>query len=105
MNFDFSLLVLVYASFYECRTEFISNYASYYVICDIIAFPWVFIAKALTVSLEDFPNVFSWRKSIKQRPAVIKAIDLYKEKQNLGDSNVRNNSILFNQSASHILDT
>ena len=72
-----------------------------YSIADMIAFPWVFIAKPLGVSLEGFPRVADWRSRIKQRPAVINAINLYKDKQNRGESNAQNNSLLFNQSADH----
>lgn len=74
-----------------------------YSICDMMAFPWAFIAKPLTASLEDFPNVTAWRGRLKQRPAVISAINLYKSDQNRGKSNVENNSLLYNQSASHLM--
>ena len=72
-----------------------------YSIADMIAFPWVFIAKPLGSSLDEFPNVSAWRGRIKQRPAVQCAIDLYKDKQNRGETNAQNNSILFNQTADH----
>ncbi|NQW01213.1 MAG: glutathione S-transferase N-terminal domain-containing protein [Rhodospirillales bacterium] len=72
-----------------------------YSICDMIAFPWVFIAKPLTASLDNFPQVAAWRERLKQRPAVINAINLYKAAQNKGKANVENNAILYNQSASH----
>ena len=72
-----------------------------YSIADMIAFPWVFIAKPLGSSLDEFPNVSAWRGRIKHRPAVQCAIDLYKDKQNRGETNAQNNSILFNQTADH----
>jgi len=75
-----------------------------YSICDMIAFPWAFIAKPLTASLDDFPNVAAWRGRIKQRPAVINAINLHKSDQNRGKHTAENNSILYNQNAGHILD-
>ena len=53
-----------------------------YSIADMISFPWAFIAKAMGVSLEDFPNVAAWRGRIKKRKAVQRAINLYKDKQN-----------------------
>ncbi len=74
-----------------------------YSICDIIAFPWVFIAKPLTVPLDAFPNVAKWRGKIKQRPAVIAAINLYKGEQNRGKANVSNNTTLYNQTAAHLM--
>ena len=75
-----------------------------YTICDIIAFPWAFIAKPLTSSLDDFPRVADWRGRIKTRPAVMRAIDLHKDRQNRGEANARNNSLLFNQGAGHLRD-
>ena len=74
-----------------------------YSICDMIVFPWAFIAKPLSASLDLFPNVAAWRGHIKQRTAVMKAINLCKADQNLGKTNVSNNKILYNQSADHIL--
>ncbi|MGI9482306.1 MAG: glutathione S-transferase C-terminal domain-containing protein [Hyphomicrobiales bacterium] len=72
-----------------------------YSIADMICFPWAFIAKSLGASLDEFPNVAAWRQRIKERPAVMRAIDLYKDRQNRGQSNAQNNAILFNQSAEH----
>jgi len=76
-----------------------------YSICDMIAFPWAFIAKPLTVSLDPFPNVADWRGRIKQRPAVRAAIDLHKDRQNRGPDKqtAENNSLLYNQTAEHLL--
>ena len=73
-----------------------------YSIADMISFPWAFIAKPLTVSLDDFPNVLDWRARIKSRPAVIRAIDLLKSSQNRRKSNAQNNKLLFNQGAKHL---
>ena len=73
-----------------------------YSIADMIAFPWAFIAKSLTVSLDDFPNVAAWRARVKARPAVIRAIDLCKEEQNRGQQTAENNPLLFNQDATHL---
>lgn len=74
-----------------------------YSIADMLAFPWVFIAKPLTSSLAEFPNVADWRQRIKSRPAVQRAIDLYKGNQNRGEQNAQNNKLLYNQSAAHLL--
>ncbi len=73
-----------------------------YTIADMIAFPWVFIAKPLGSSLDDFPRVAAWRQRIKERPAVQRAIDLYKDRQNRGKHTADNNSLLFNQGAAHL---
>ena len=69
-----------------------------YSIADMISFPWFFIAKPLGSSLDRFPRISDWRNRIKQRPAVRRAIDLYKKNQG-HDQNATNNNILFNQSA------
>lgn len=74
-----------------------------YTICDMIAFPWAFIAKNLGASFDDFPNVANWRERLKQRPAVRNAINLMKDKQNRGQHNADNNSLLYNQTAEHLL--
>jgi GSH-dependent disulfide-bond oxidoreductase len=76
-----------------------------YTIADMIAFPWVFIAKPLGSSLDDFPKVAAWRGRIKERPAVRRAIDLHKDRQNRGRHNAQNNSLLFNQGAAHLKGT
>lgn len=74
-----------------------------YTICDMIAFPWAFIAKNMGSSFDDFPNVADWRERMKRRPAVRNAINLMKDKQNRGEHNARNNSLLYNQNARHLL--
>ena len=74
-----------------------------YSIADIIAFPWVLIAKPLTASLEEFPRLKAWRGRIKERPAVIRGVNLLKDRQNRSQHNVQNNKVLFNQSAEHFL--
>lgn len=73
-----------------------------YSIADMIAFPWVFIARPLGASLEEFPRVAEWRARIKARPAVQRAIDLMKDAQNRGQHRADNNDVLFNQSAASL---
>ncbi len=73
-----------------------------YGIADMIAFPWVFIAKRLGVPLDEFPRVSEWREQIKGRPAVVRAIELHKDSQNRGKDNAQNNPLLFNQGAAHL---
>ena len=75
-----------------------------YSIADMQAFPWAFIAKPLTASLDDFPRVADWRARIKDRPAVRRAVDLHKDRQNRGENTAENNSLLFNQGAGHLMD-
>ncbi|MGI9463221.1 MAG: glutathione S-transferase family protein [Aestuariivirgaceae bacterium] len=74
-----------------------------YSIVDMMAFPWAFIAKPLTASLDKFPNVAAWRRRIKERPAVRNAINLHKGQQNRGEQNAENNKVLYNQNADHLL--
>src|SRR6056297_375990 len=73
-----------------------------YSIADMLAFPWVFIAKPLGASLDGFPRVADWRARIKTRPAVQRAIDLHKSEQNGGRHRADNNTVLFNQSAASL---
>lgn len=73
-----------------------------YSVADMIAFPWAFIAKNLGTDLGSFPNVAGWRGRIKQRPAVRRAIDLHKDRQNHG-ATAETNDVLYNQDASHFL--
>ncbi len=73
-----------------------------YSIADMLAFPWAFIAKPMGASLDGFPNLAAWRGRIKERPAVRAAIDLWKDRQNRGQTRVDNNDVLFNQSAASL---
>lgn len=73
-----------------------------YSIADMISFPWVFIAKPLGVDLADYPRVAAWRGDIKRRPAVQRAIDLYKDRQNRGEHTAKNNDLLFNQDGARL---
>lgn len=50
-----------------------------YSIADMMSWPWILIAKAMEQSLEPFPNVIRWRSTIKDRPAVRRAVDLGKQ--------------------------
>ncbi|MGA8260609.1 MAG: glutathione S-transferase N-terminal domain-containing protein [Arenicellales bacterium] len=73
-----------------------------YSIADMISFPWAFIAKPLGVDLSEFPRVAAWRGAIKTRPAVHRAIDLHKDKQNVGRETAESNPLLFNQDGSQL---
>ena len=70
-----------------------------YSIADMMAFPWAFIAKPLGSALGDFPAVARWREAMKARPAVRRAIDLYKDRQNRGNRNATNTPSLYRQNA------
>ncbi len=70
-----------------------------YTIADMIAWPWVLIAKPLGASLEAFPNVKRWRGVIKERPAVQRAVDLGKEFRRSGPPSEEERKVLFGQTA------
>ncbi|MEP2640958.1 MULTISPECIES: glutathione S-transferase N-terminal domain-containing protein [Roseobacteraceae] len=70
-----------------------------YSIADMMAFPWAFISKKLDIDLSQFPNVQRWRGMIKTRPAVVSAINLFKDRQFSGHVTTASNTPLFNQGA------
>ncbi len=70
-----------------------------YSIADIIAWPWVLIAKPLGQALDEFPNVSRWRDAIKQRPAVQRGVDLGKDLRRSGPRTEEERQLLFNQTA------
>ncbi len=70
-----------------------------YSIADMIAWPWVLIAKPLGQDLEPFPNVTKWRRVIKERPAVQRAVDLGKDMRRKGEHTDEERKILFGQTA------
>ncbi len=70
-----------------------------YSIADMICWPWVLIARPLTASLDDAPNVRDWRQRIKERPAVQRAVDLGKEFRRSAAPSKEERDILFNQTA------
>ncbi|MCP5371589.1 MAG: glutathione S-transferase N-terminal domain-containing protein [Hyphomicrobiales bacterium] len=75
-----------------------------YSIADMIAFPWVFIAKPLGVSLDAFPRVADWRGRLKDRPAIQRVIEQHKAFQaDMRNQNSGTNKVLFNQTAAHLL--
>ncbi|MEM6489322.1 MAG: glutathione S-transferase C-terminal domain-containing protein [Pseudomonadota bacterium] len=68
-----------------------------YSIADMMAWPWVLIAKAMDVALDDYPAVAAWRARIKDRPAVQRAVDLGKEHRRRAPPTEEERRILFNQ--------
>ena len=75
-----------------------------YSIADMIAWPWVLIAKPLGQSLDAFPNVTRWRSAIKARPAVQRAVDLGKELRRSAPPTEEERKILFSQTAASVTD-
>ena len=73
-----------------------------YSIADMIAWPWVLIAKPLGAALEPFPNVTAWRGRIKQRPAVRRAVDLGKELRRSGPPTDAERKLLYEQTAESV---
>ncbi len=70
-----------------------------YSVADMMCWPWVLIAKPLTASLTDFPNVTRWRKAVKERPAVRRGVDLGKEFRREEAPSEEERKILFQQNA------
>ncbi|MDJ0684801.1 MAG: glutathione S-transferase N-terminal domain-containing protein [Alphaproteobacteria bacterium] len=71
-----------------------------YSIADMIAWPWVLIAKPLGGSLDPYPKVKDWRARIKERPAVQRGVDLAKELRRSAPPTEEERKILFNQTGS-----
>ena len=70
-----------------------------YSVADMIAWPWILIAKPLGQPLDEFPNVRRWRHAVKQRPAVQRGVDLGKEFRRSGPPSEEERRILFGQTA------
>jgi len=70
-----------------------------YSIADMICWPWVLIARPLTASLDDFPNVRRWRQAVKERPAVQRAVDLGKGWDKGGERTEEEWKMLYGQNA------
>jgi GST-like protein len=73
-----------------------------YSIADMMSFPWAFVAKNFGIDLSEYPRVSAWREGIKTRPAVRRAIDLHKDKQNLKKRAAQSNPLLYNQDGSQL---
>ena len=70
---------------------------SEYSIADMINFPWVLIAKAMQLPLDDFPHLARWRKAVKERPAVQRGVALGKNSRRQRPPTDEERKILFNQ--------
>ena len=76
-----------------------------YSVADMIAWPWVLIARPLGVSLDAYPRVSAWRAAIKDRPAVQRAVDLGKEFRRAGPPSEEERKVLFNQTGDRLVST
>jgi len=70
-----------------------------YTIADMIAWPWVLIAKAMGQPLDEFPNVTRWRAAVKERPAVQRGVDLGKELRRTSPPTEEERKVMFGQTA------
>ena len=75
-----------------------------YSIADMIAWPWVLIAKPLGQSLEAFPNVARWRQAVKERPAGQRAVDLGKDLRRQAPPSEEERRMLYHQTAQLVKD-
>ncbi|MGO9264316.1 MAG: glutathione binding-like protein [Candidatus Binataceae bacterium] len=73
-----------------------------YSIADMAAFPWVVPHERQGQKLEDFPHLKRWFETMRARPAVIKGLDLGKDRraQTMSDDAKK---ILFGQTAANVL--
>ena len=76
--------------------------ADQYTIADMICFPWVLIAKAMQLPLNDYPHLIRWRSAIKQRPAVQRGVDLARDQTRRAKPNEDERKILFGQNGTQI---
>ena len=70
-----------------------------YSIADMICWPWVLIAKPLGADLAPFPALSAWRRRVKERPAVQRAVDLGKDYRRNAPPTDEERKLLFEQSA------
>jgi GST-like protein len=73
-----------------------------YTIADMICWPWVLIARPLGADLTPFPHLAAWRRRIKERPAVQRAVDLGKEFRRRAPPDEAERKLLFEQSSAHL---
>lgn len=68
-----------------------------YSIADMIAWPWILIAKAMGQPLDDFPAVARWRAAVKARPAVQRGVDLGKALRSARSMTEAERRVMFGQ--------
>lgn len=76
-----------------------------YSIADMICWPWVLIAKPLGADLTPFPALAAWRRRIKDRPAVQRAVDLGKDHRRQAPPTDDERKLLFQQSSASLKPT
>ena len=81
------------------RLEGRSFVAGDYSIADMASYPWVVSHERQGQKLEDFPNLKSWFKRIKARPAVVKAYEKGAAISTVPSVNEESKKILFGQTA------
>jgi glutathione S-transferase len=60
----------------------------FYSIADIATFPWISAHRWAGVGTEDLPNLMRWHKTVRQRPAVKRGMEIPKEKKKDPDDSV-----------------
>lgn len=68
-----------------------------YSIADMMSWPWVLIAKAMGVPLDDFPHLSAWRQRVKERPAVQRGVALGKNSRRERPPTKQERKTLFGQ--------
>jgi GST-like protein len=74
-----------------------------YSIADMAAYPWIVPYERQGQKLADFPNLERWLKSIRERPATIRAYELAKTINTKPTVSEESKEILFGQTAAIIL--
>jgi GST-like protein len=73
-----------------------------YSIADMIAWPWVLIAKPLAAALEPFPHLRAWLQRAQERPAVQRGVDHGKEWRRQAPPSDEERRLLFEQSSASL---
>ncbi|MGV0026461.1 glutathione binding-like protein [Phormidesmis priestleyi] len=73
-----------------------------YSIADIAAYPWIVPYDCQGQNLQDFPHLKRWFKTIRERPATIRAYEKAETFKSQNLSVEESQSVLFNQSASTV---
>jgi GST-like protein len=73
-----------------------------YSLADMAAYPWIVPYERQAQKLADFPNLKRWFKSIRERPATIRACELAKKINTKPTVSDDSKQILFGQTAAVI---
>jgi len=74
--------------------------ADSYSIADMACIGWVSNHEAYEQKLEDYPNLHRWYRTLRERPAVQKGLELGREMRNKLSEDTKAQQILFNQKTS-----